>query len=116
MPKANLGDKHLCEGCGAKFYDMKKKPPTCPACGVVHEVETKRKSRAAPAAPAAKKKPLVTKPKEEVDDDDVAVESVAKSDLSLLFFFFFFFFSRCEKAKENENVCDETVTQVQRYG
>jgi len=76
LPKADLGDKHLCEGCGAKFYDMKKTPPTCPACGAVVELETKRKSRAAPAAPAAKKKPLVAKPKDDVDDDDIVVDDI----------------------------------------
>lgn len=82
LPNADLGDKHLCEGCGAKFYDLKKTPPTCPACGVVHEPETKRKSRVAAAAPAAKKKPLVAKPKEEIDDDDdeIVVDDVEDID------------------------------------
>lgn len=77
MPKAELGDKHLCDGCGAKFYDMKKTPPTCPACGAVVEIETKRKSRGAAATPAAKKVPLVAKPKDElVDDDELVVDDV----------------------------------------
>jgi hypothetical protein len=80
LPKADLGDKHLCEGCGAKFYDMKKKPPTCPACGLVHEVETKRKSRVAPA-PATKKKPLVTKPKKEIGDEEIADDEDDATDL-----------------------------------
>ncbi len=78
MPKAELGDKHLCDGCGAKFYDMKKTPPTCPACGAVAEVETKRKVRTATPAPAAKKTAAVTKPKD--DDDDLLPDDDDEDD------------------------------------
>jgi uncharacterized protein (TIGR02300 family) len=32
---AALGQKHICEACSAKFYDMGKKQPACPKCGAV---------------------------------------------------------------------------------
>ncbi len=32
VAKPEWGDKHLCQGCGAKFYDMGRSPITCPAC------------------------------------------------------------------------------------
>jgi len=28
-----FGKKHLCCGCGIKFYDMNKPDPVCPRCG-----------------------------------------------------------------------------------
>lgn len=32
MPKAELGEKQLCPNCGAKFYDLRKRPAVCPKC------------------------------------------------------------------------------------
>jgi uncharacterized protein (TIGR02300 family) len=29
----NLGKKHICSNCGAKFYDLGKTPAICPKCG-----------------------------------------------------------------------------------
>ena len=28
-----FGIKRACQNCGAKFFDLKKKVPTCPECG-----------------------------------------------------------------------------------
>lgn len=33
MPAKDLGTKHVCFKCGAKFYDLKKPDPICPKCG-----------------------------------------------------------------------------------
>ncbi len=33
MPAKDLGAKHTCWKCGAKFYDLKKPDPGCPKCG-----------------------------------------------------------------------------------
>ena len=30
---ADLGQKHECPECGAKFYDLGKSDPVCPRCG-----------------------------------------------------------------------------------
>jgi uncharacterized protein (TIGR02300 family) len=32
VAKADLGDKQLCPNCGAKFYDLGRRPATCPKC------------------------------------------------------------------------------------
>jgi len=38
MVKAEWGTKRLCLSCGARYYDLNKKPPECPKCGAVFEV------------------------------------------------------------------------------
>lgn len=88
MPKADLGTKHTCESCGAKFYDMKKQPAVCPSCGTTVELETKRKTRAPKPEEPAKRKPAVVKDEEseeEVDeiedlDDDDAADPLLEDD------------------------------------
>ena len=48
MAKQEWGAKHLCQSCGAKFYDMGKNPITCPACDeplVVSSSNRTRRSR-----------------------------------------------------------------------
>jgi uncharacterized protein (TIGR02300 family) len=32
LAKTDLGDKQLCPNCGAKFYDLRKRPAVCPKC------------------------------------------------------------------------------------
>ena len=44
MAKTELGKKHVCQSCGARFYDLKQVPPTCPKCGFVQEVFQKKAS------------------------------------------------------------------------
>ena len=65
MANPDLGQKFLCAECGAKFYDLGKKRPTCPACETVHvPVEPPKPGRVSaaarkppPPAPAAAPKP-----------------------------------------------------------
>lgn len=33
MAKPEWGIKRFCQNCGARFYDMRRDPPTCPKCG-----------------------------------------------------------------------------------
>ncbi len=33
MPKPEFGKKVICNNCEAKFYDLNRKPATCPHCG-----------------------------------------------------------------------------------
>ena len=33
MPKPEFGKKVICSNCGVKFYDLNRKPATCPSCG-----------------------------------------------------------------------------------
>jgi uncharacterized protein (TIGR02300 family) len=58
LAKLELGSKHQCQNCGAKFFDLNKDPIVCPKCGTVFQ------SVAARARPAAKA--------EEEEDTEVA--------------------------------------------
>lgn len=37
MAKAELGEKQLCPSCGAKFYDLRKRPAVCPKCSAAFD-------------------------------------------------------------------------------
>ncbi len=37
MAKPELGNKHQCQNCGAKFFDLNKDPIICPKCGTVFQ-------------------------------------------------------------------------------
>lgn len=37
MAKAALGEKQVCPSCGAKFYDLGKRPASCPKCSFVFD-------------------------------------------------------------------------------
>jgi len=43
--KAEWGLKRICPNCGTRYYDFRKDPPTCPACGTVYDPEALLKSR-----------------------------------------------------------------------
>jgi uncharacterized protein (TIGR02300 family) len=49
LAKPELGSKHQCQNCGAKFFDLNKDPIVCPKCGTVFQGVA-----AARARPAAK--------------------------------------------------------------
>jgi len=35
VAKPELGNKHQCQNCGARFFDLNKSPITCPKCGTI---------------------------------------------------------------------------------
>lgn len=37
MAKAALGDKQICPNCGAKFYDLGRRPAACPKCATTFD-------------------------------------------------------------------------------
>ena len=47
MAKTEWGLKRICPNCGTRYYDFRKDPPTCPACGTVYDPEALLKSRRA---------------------------------------------------------------------
>jgi hypothetical protein len=51
---ASIGSKHVCSGCGTKFYDMNKPEPTCPRCGADPRAEPIQVPSS--AAPKARKR------------------------------------------------------------
>lgn len=42
MTKPELGNKHQCQHCGTKFFDLNKTPVVCPKCGAVQQVALAR--------------------------------------------------------------------------
>ncbi len=67
MAKPELGTKRLCQGCGAKFYDLNRDPILCPKCGTTFQVSV---SRVAPPAPVQ-------------DEEDETVDANAVDVVSL---------------------------------
>jgi uncharacterized protein (TIGR02300 family) len=47
VAKPELGAKHQCQNCGAKFFDLNKDPIVCPKCGTVFQGAS---ARARPAS------------------------------------------------------------------
>tara|TARA_B100001769_G_C21582801_1_gene329533 strand:- start:8 stop:388 length:381 start_codon:yes stop_codon:yes gene_type:complete len=81
MPKPEFGKKVICGNCGVKFYDLNRKPATCPSCGT----EYKENSNETIATTA---KQVFVDDVDTVADDNLvgsnATESIAEvSDLSL---------------------------------
>ncbi|MDD2794409.1 FYDLN acid domain-containing protein [Acidocella sp.] len=76
MAKPELGSKHTCVSCGARFFDLGKEPAVCPKCATEQPAEQPRLKRAAPLPEEVKK---VIKPAA-VNPDDVDVEVVDDGD------------------------------------
>ena len=78
MAKPEWGQKHRCDSCGTRFYDLTREPAACPKCGAVVVAETK------PRRPTPKPKPptpVDTRPKlveievkDEADQDADPIE------------------------------------------
>ncbi|HUO94143.1 MAG TPA: TIGR02300 family protein [Rhizomicrobium sp.] len=45
LVKADLGTKRICPSCGARFYDLSKRPIECPKCAFSFEPEALYKQR-----------------------------------------------------------------------
>jgi uncharacterized protein (TIGR02300 family) len=60
VAKPEWGIKRICPSCGARYYDLRKDPPTCPTCGAEFDPEALLKSRRARPIPVedVKKVPL----------------------------------------------------------
>ena len=72
MAKAVLGKKLSCQSCGAKFYDLKKKKPVCPACETEYAPAKPKARRAAPEP--AKPAPVKPEPAPKESGDPAAAE------------------------------------------
>ena len=82
MAKPEWGIKRTCLSCGARFYDLKRDPITCPKCEAVFDPLASvrpRRTRTAPAEPAAK--PAAPKPEEkETEDAEIEDDAIAEGD------------------------------------
>ncbi len=50
MTKPELGRKHTCKSCEARFFDLNKTPPVCPKCGEEVKVSKPKPKRPTAAA------------------------------------------------------------------
>ncbi len=57
-----LGTKRQCQACGAKFYDLGKRPVICARCGAEVDLARLRKKKAGKGAPAENSQPDATSP------------------------------------------------------
>ena len=88
LAKSEWGHKRICQGCGCKFYDLKRNPIVCPSCNTEIDPEALLKSRRPRNAPAKTPKPAKVDPKpaaaaaataaetaggdDDIDDDELA--------------------------------------------
>jgi uncharacterized protein (TIGR02300 family) len=69
VPKVDLGEKQLCPACGAKFYDLHKRPAQCPKCAYAFDPDDETvKAKRAKARLTAFDPKLAA-----LDDDEEAV-------------------------------------------
>ena len=77
MAKPEWGTKRICPSCGSRYYDLLRKPVTCPKCSTPFDPEAFLKSRRArPAAPVAKEL-------EPVGGDELEVEVETEEEAAI---------------------------------
>jgi uncharacterized protein (TIGR02300 family) len=95
VPSPTLGVKRVCPSCGARFYDLNKKPISCPKCAFSFEPDvllkprrprTPEKVRPVDAAPVAAKEEDETPDYEEESEseetlDDDSEESETETEV-----------------------------------
>jgi uncharacterized protein (TIGR02300 family) len=83
VAKAEWGLKRICPNCGTRYYDFRKDPPTCPACGTVYDPEALLKSRRARPGMVEETRKVAAKPAALVSDfeDVVPVDPEEEADL-----------------------------------
>lgn len=86
MAKAELGTKRVCPSCGARFYDLRRTPASCPTCGHSFNPEDLVRSRRARTAPveeapkAVEQEKAKAAPTKAVGEDGEVVEEVADDE------------------------------------
>jgi uncharacterized protein (TIGR02300 family) len=97
VAKPELGNKHHCQNCGARFFDLNKSPIRCPNCGAQAETlplvaqhmagsslrAKGRFSKAAVADHEATGAETELDPREEADGEDDKVAVVADDDVQI---------------------------------
>lgn len=83
VAKPEWGTKRICHNCGVRFYDLRRDPAACPACGTVVEPGRQiRPRRGGGKAEAAAILAKVEEEKVEIEgvEEDVDVEEVVEED------------------------------------
>jgi uncharacterized protein (TIGR02300 family) len=77
VAKPEWGTKRICPSCGARYYDLMRRPVICPKCDTPFDPEAfLRSRRTRPAAP-------VEKELEPVGSDELDVEVEAEEDAEI---------------------------------
>lgn len=69
MAKAELGEKQVCPSCGAKFYDLGRRPASCPKCATSFD----------PAEEGVRLKRARTKTPASYEDEEEEAEGAKKA-------------------------------------
>ena len=89
MPKAELGQKHECSECGARFYDLGREIAACPKCDAISVMpigaipERRRRRRGEKIADAKKeveKQKIEAEAEEDEGEEDPEVEELDLDD------------------------------------
>ena len=88
MAKPAWGMKWICQGCGARFYDLQRNPIICPKCTTVFDPESAQRTRrgrgaAAPAKPVPQRAPMPDKfvaPEEVAAEVGEEIEAIVAAD------------------------------------
>lgn len=82
MPAKDLGTKHVCFKCNAKFYDLKKPDPICPKCGADQREATAKPEGRRSRLSAIPKiiEPVEPAEKEESEDEIEDLDEEAEED------------------------------------
>jgi len=82
------GLKRICTNCGARFYDMNKRPIICPACNTEFTGEVKVKTRRSRASAANEvlanqneEAEVNAKAEDTGDDESVEIEAAEDDDI-----------------------------------
>lgn len=85
MARTDLGDKQICPSCGARFYDLRKRPAVCPKCTTAFDptedsVRTRRtRSRVSANDPIYKDEEEEVEAKQKTGDDEDEEEAVEEA-------------------------------------
>src|SRR5260221_9694061 len=79
LVKADLGTKRVCPSCGARFYDLQKRPIECPKCAFAFEPEALYKQRRPRQPEPAVAEPAPAETEDEVGDEE-AEEAEAEEE------------------------------------
>lgn len=79
MVKADLGTKRVCPSCGARFYDLSKRPIECPKCSFAFEPEALYKQRRRQPEAAESQVPA-----NQADDEENEEEETAEAEETLV--------------------------------
>ena len=78
MDKADLGTKRVCPSCGARFYDLSKRPIVCPKCAYSFEPDAMFRQRRRQAE--AEEKPEVAEAEAPEPEEEQTVPEAVEEE------------------------------------